>query len=346
MAPGQSSPIILLQPRTTLHTLFPGPQYANELSLLEERTYVGIIGDSLFAMSHTNFPLVSVDYRFSPSRPIGNKGTDHAKEVGLPLMERECTAYGCLVGTRASRGDSASSRFSRLIEAKPPKLLIDGPAADGMTGLPLLLSGGQSPSLWTEYGVQSIILAFCALLGYAAFSSRRTTPRTKASPKFEADTLSAPYETVSNPATEVQEQVTPKLSVVFTDPIPKTAADEGIGDHSDGEGDGDGEVEGEDFKRRRRRRRSRKKFKGDPNGAPPGPDEPGNVGTSEPADANPAQAQSSEREDYVVVPITVAEVTSPAPASASMPESQNFSLAVSDVVLGQSPSILSHSSHF
>jgi hypothetical protein len=352
MNPGQTSPFILCQPRPTLQTLFPGPQYAKELSLLEERTYVGIIGDSLFAMSHANFPLVSVDYRFSASRPIGNGPTDYGKDVGLPIVERECTAYGCLVGTRASRGDSASSRFSRLIEAKPPRLLIDGPAG-AMTNLPLSLPGGESSSLWSEYGMQSIMLALCAIIcatlasgaitGYAQFWNRRSKLRATASPKVEADMRPVANVVASTPVAKEQEQVKSKLAVAFADPPPKIAANEGSGDHSDGEGEGD--EEGEESRRRRRRRRSKKKAKGDPNGVPTAADEPGNVAASDPVEANSPQTQSSEKEDYIVVPVPGTELTDPPAAPTSVPESPNSSLMVSDVILGQFSSSLSYGSH-
>lgn len=344
MSAGQISPFILLQPRPSLHALFPGPQYAKELSLLKERTYVGIIGGSLFAMSHVNFPLVSVDYRFSAPRPIGGGPTDYGKDVGIPIMERECTAYGCLVGTHTSHGDSASSRFSRLIEAKPPKLLIDGPA-DVATAASLSLPGGQPSSLWSEYGVQSIMLAFCVLIcvqsitlasgavaRYAQFWNRSGTLQVQ--PSLEAADIT-PGEAVA-PTAAAEEQVEPKLAVAFANPPPKVASDEGDGDHSDGEGEGD---EGEDSRRRRRRRRGKRKIKGNLNSMPIAGDElrnvaPGNVVAAGPMDADLPQTQPSEKEDYIVVPTAAAEATDPHAASALAVESPNSSLTVSDVVLG------------
>lgn len=337
MTPGQSSPFILLQPRPTLHTLFPGPQFSEELSLLKGRTYVGIVADSLFAMSHTNFPLVDVDYHFSPSRPIRQGAPDSSKDLDLLLMERECTAYGCLVGTRASRGDSTSSRFERLIEAKRPKLLIDGPAAGGLTDPPLSLPGNRPPSRWGGYGMQGIVLVFCALVGYSFLSSRRHAPSAETSLQVEAEMVFSQAGVAPTRVAEETKEVNPKPAVAFVDPPPKIATDEGVGDHSDGEGDGDGE--GEDLRRRRRRRRGKKKSKGDPNGIPTATDEPPNVTVAEPMDVNPnpTQRQSSEKEDYVVVPVPAPEITVPPTALKPLPEPQNSSLTVSDVVLGQFP---------
>lgn len=366
MLAGQSAPIILHQPRPTLHTLFPGQQFAKELARLDERTYVGIIGDSLFAMSHVSYPLVRVDYRF-PHTASDDYSTESASsntDVDLPLVERECTAHGCLVGNHLSRVDSASSRFSRLIEARPPKLLIEGPPLSSpfppaIGGIPLirdpyLLSNGElseSPGFWGSYWAQVSVLSISMLLGCITLLIRRRRSTIPA-PVPKAGVLAGPLEAASKLPPEttplstaasppiLDEQpssatVKPKTTVAFAESPSKPGEDEAGGDDSEGEGD-EG-AEGEELKRKKRRRRGRKKGKVDTLVA---------ISNDEPLKSHQSSSEggsdpSSKQDDFVLVPTPVA-VEPPLPSPISVPISSSpslppsSSLSVSDVVLGQS----------
>lgn len=360
---GQSAPIILHQPRPTLHTLFPGQQFAKELARLDERTYVGIIGDSLFAMSHVSYPLVRVDYRFPhPSADdYGSEPSSSNTDVDLPLVERECTAHGCLVGNHLSRVDSASSRFSRLIEARPPKLLIEGPPLS--SSLPSAIGGISSPrdpfsrpsgegyyssGFWSTYWAQASILSTSLGLGFIALIARRRG--TSNSFISTAETLSNPTTSISEILSEGTQESTPALTSTLDEQPPtavgkpkttvafvessKPIEDEAGAD--DSEGDGDEGAESEELKRKKRRRRGRKKGKSDVPAAASG-DEPLHLDQLAPLDerSNP----NNKDNDFVFV-APAATNDSPLPLPPTIPVSlspslpPSTSLSVSDVVLG------------
>lgn len=106
-------PVLLLQPRPRLQDLFP-TRY-QKLTGIEDRTVVGRIGNSLFAMGNVNFPLVNIaqlpDSLLSID-PDKNKGNPNA----LSTTTR-CRDLFCFLGVRLTKRDDASSRLSRLLDS-------------------------------------------------------------------------------------------------------------------------------------------------------------------------------------------------------------------------------------
>ncbi|KIJ27982.1 hypothetical protein M422DRAFT_270834 [Sphaerobolus stellatus SS14] len=84
----------LLQPRPHLEHLFPHRPNSRSRRAhdLPHVTYVGKIGNSLYAMGHENFPLVVFDNTQPLSIPEGE--TDG--EVDIP-----CRGIECLIGARS-----------------------------------------------------------------------------------------------------------------------------------------------------------------------------------------------------------------------------------------------------
>lgn len=368
--PGQTSPLILHQPRPTLYDLFPGAQYHRELSqtLLEERTHIGIVDNSFFAMGHRNYPLVSVDYRFSSGRRASTEPADDETSAtsDVALRERECTSYGCLVGTHIS-SDSSSSRLSRLIEGRPsPKLSIEGPSssdaklryptvggAEAAPWHPLLLPPPtQERSFFQEHTLQGAVLGLCAILGYVMLMMRRTWTQTQPPPS--PTSLVEMTIAVTTPADEIK---SPLPSVPFSD-IPVVSSSGGStggrpadDDFEDGEGEGDAEG-GEDVKKKRRRKRGKKKVTiTAPVDDSTAADNQSSIPSSAVAvtKAGPAStkqpASESDESAYVVVPspappqpaptpvLLPLEAAMPAPAQ-SVPPAPS-SLSVTDTVLGE-----------
>lgn len=107
-SPSRSNPVVLLQPQPRLEQLFPAHSDASPRAahMMPPVTYVGLVGDSLYALGHDNFPLVVFDQTPPLSIPEGDS-------VNNP----PCNGVECLVGAR--KLDSASQWY--------PPLLIDPP---------------------------------------------------------------------------------------------------------------------------------------------------------------------------------------------------------------------------
>ena len=105
--------VLLLQPRPRLQDLFP-TRY-QKLTGIEDRTVVGRIGNSLFAMGNVNFPLVNIAHlpdSVLSIDPDKNKGNPNA----LSTTTR-CRDLFCFLGVRLTKRDDASSRLSRLLDS-------------------------------------------------------------------------------------------------------------------------------------------------------------------------------------------------------------------------------------
>ncbi len=105
--------VLLLQPRPRLQDLFP-TRY-QKLTGIEDRTVVGRIGNSLFAMGNVNFPLVNIAHlpdEVLSIDPHKNKGNPNA----LSTTTR-CRDLFCFLGVRLTKRDDASSRLSRLLDS-------------------------------------------------------------------------------------------------------------------------------------------------------------------------------------------------------------------------------------
>ena len=135
--PSRSNPLALLQPRPRLEHLLP---YYSSRSFqtphnLPETTYVGLVGDSLYAMGHTNFPLVVFDQE--PPRMAIPEG-----DVSV--------SYQCLVGTR---------KFEPNSQWYPPPLLDVVPNIPGLEGQVSLDHIIQSESPSSDGDTKSRLIA-------------------------------------------------------------------------------------------------------------------------------------------------------------------------------------------
>ncbi len=99
-------PICLLQPRAKLQELFP-TKHAQLLGI-KDKTFIGKIGDSLFAMGHLNYPLVNLAQVPVTLRIEGVK-------------PERCNDLECYIGCRYTERDESQSRISRLLDS--PEML-------------------------------------------------------------------------------------------------------------------------------------------------------------------------------------------------------------------------------
>ena len=106
-------PVLLLQPRPRLQDLFP-TKY-QKLTGIEDRTVVGRIGNSLFAMSNVNFPLVNLAQLPEALFSI-DLSKDKEQQNAFSTATR-CRDLFCFLGVRLTKRDDASSRLSRLLDS-------------------------------------------------------------------------------------------------------------------------------------------------------------------------------------------------------------------------------------
>ncbi|KAG8950157.1 bifunctional endoribonuclease/protein kinase ire1 [Tulasnella sp. 424] len=114
----RTDPLILAQPTPALSDLYPSRlKELRELSKQDEVTYVGRVGNSLYALSHNTFPLVI--FSQLPSLPTIDSEHGESREIldtddlGTPLQQ-VCTTLDCLTGPHRTE-TATMSRLSRLI---------------------------------------------------------------------------------------------------------------------------------------------------------------------------------------------------------------------------------------
>ncbi|KAB5588723.1 Serine/Threonine-kinase/endoribonuclease Ire1 [Ceratobasidium theobromae] len=121
--PTKRDPILLLQPTPKLSDLSSASSSAD--MDVPEVTYVGRIDDSLFALSHTNYPLVifsRVGKKQLPRIDDGGKTpTSHSGSNHHASIEK-CYDLDCLTGTRWSQSASHSGLGRLLEEAHIPAI--------------------------------------------------------------------------------------------------------------------------------------------------------------------------------------------------------------------------------
>lgn len=151
IVPNALRPIVLLQPRPKLQELFPTKH--TKLGGMPDKTVINRIGESLFAMSHLNYPLVNIaevpdeDFNGDGWLTIEDGHPHDDNENGTQKTSRknhQCTNLACFVGPRYTEREGAKSRISRLID--PPKdneqVLVARDSGDAdPTGLALVNAG-------------------------------------------------------------------------------------------------------------------------------------------------------------------------------------------------------------
>ncbi|KAG8907860.1 bifunctional endoribonuclease/protein kinase ire1 [Tulasnella sp. 417] len=99
----RSDPLLLSQPKPALSDLYPSrPRELRELSKQDEITWVGRVGDSLYALSQTTFPLVV--FSQLPKLPTEIHEIDDLGD-GLKMA---CTSLNCLTGPHRTEAATMS----------------------------------------------------------------------------------------------------------------------------------------------------------------------------------------------------------------------------------------------
>ncbi|PWZ03630.1 hypothetical protein BCV70DRAFT_154574 [Testicularia cyperi] len=157
-----SRPILVSHPPIPLHRIFPqigddesDPIFDPATSSEHRSAYLGIAGDSLFAMSTPRFPLVAFTSRAVAGLPAGSVDEPIPSSQwsqGLPSSgpgsqwaeERKCSSFGCWLGSYSIHVDvSAEGRLQDSLLGASPLLEIDG-------GRPRLAIGDRPAFPWEE----------------------------------------------------------------------------------------------------------------------------------------------------------------------------------------------------
>ncbi|GAK66148.1 uncharacterized protein PAN0_011d4370 [Moesziomyces antarcticus] len=140
-----SRPILVPHPSIPLHRIFPqigdGRDQESggfgDASPLRRSAYLGIAGDSLYAMSSHRFPLVAFTSRAAAGLPDGSSSPSDSQTwtPGLPPSQRDwahqgqqkCASFGCWLGSYSLQVDpSAEGRLRDSLLGSHPTLEIDG----------------------------------------------------------------------------------------------------------------------------------------------------------------------------------------------------------------------------
>ena len=266
-----SQPIMLEQP----HPLpVDGlPIAFDELQELPETTFIGKIGDDLFAMSRGNFPLVA----FAPLNFVEEMDRvdgEEEEEDSVPVVSN-CVGNACLVGSHRVQ---KSVIPPPSIEPPPIRLGIEAPSSTPSTGLSsttmlpspaapnrsaTILAAIYEPVKSLSGDTQLSALGF-GLLGIAGWLWGKKLWRGKPNATIESTTPSLPLSPprLTTPTLSYNASVAlppPILRDIVKDlpPLPIILLED------DGEGDSDKEdTLGDTPKRKSRRRRGKKSKKG------------------------------------------------------------------------------------
>ncbi|TKY89973.1 hypothetical protein EX895_001271 [Sporisorium graminicola] len=144
-----SRPILVPHPPIPLHRLFPqisehpeqeydAHEYPAALSPRRRSAYLGIAGDSLYAMSSHRFPLVAFTSKAAAGLTDGVNSPASGSEVWIPGLpsshkgwanegQRKCASFGCWLGSYSLQVDStAEGRLRDSLLGSHPTLEIDG----------------------------------------------------------------------------------------------------------------------------------------------------------------------------------------------------------------------------
>ena len=352
--PGRHEATVLLQPRPRLADAFPSR--ASEISQTADKTYIGAINDSLFAMSSHNFPLITLAK--VPDAP--NKADQDARQIEGPpgsssltdvATYQRCQTLECFTGARLSQELSVHSRHLRMISDHVSFRLPEAnnvPSEDtpstaenstrlAIQGLPGPPQPDESSSTnWTMLAAFAVGLMFIWMLVKKVMIAGRSPERPAraveenasrapllSTPSFSATPLPTPQNATDEPSFSLSNS-DPEKGVSFE--LPPAVELPSKEDEAEGHSDKEGEAQPG---KRRRRRRGKKK----PAGA---------VGDGAAADAPVAESSTDGLEGYVKVdaaqdlptlPAVDLPLPTPAPVPVAVPPTS--SLTVSDTVLGQ-----------
>ncbi|SNX85150.1 related to IRE1 - protein kinase [Melanopsichium pennsylvanicum] len=138
-----SRPILIPHPPIPLHRIFPQisdqPESDHDppgqLPPHRRSAYLGIAGDSLYAMSSHRFPLVAFTSKATAGLTDAFSSQAHAWTPGLPSShrdwahqgQRKCASYGCWLGSYSLQVDpTAEVRLRESLLESHPTLEIDG----------------------------------------------------------------------------------------------------------------------------------------------------------------------------------------------------------------------------
>ncbi|SPO28568.1 related to IRE1 - protein kinase [Ustilago trichophora] len=143
-----SRPILVPHPPIPLHRIFPQISehqeqdydrhgYQAALPPRRRSAYLGIAGDSLYAMSSHRFPLVAFTSKATAGLTDGSSShtADNAWSPGLPSSQRDwahegqrkCASFGCWLGSYSLQVDpTAEGRLRDSLLGSHPTLEIDG----------------------------------------------------------------------------------------------------------------------------------------------------------------------------------------------------------------------------
>lgn len=146
-----AQPVMFEQPHPLLVKDLPVD--FNQLQQLPESTFIGRVGDGLFAMSRDHFPLVSFapDHRVVPrldakstEKTYEDDDEDDENDVPSSLPDDEddsqtCRGINCLVGrhrVRPTLSPGGTDRSSQIEAGSPPPLLIEAPPTSSSSSPP------------------------------------------------------------------------------------------------------------------------------------------------------------------------------------------------------------------
>ncbi|KAF8523781.1 hypothetical protein BU17DRAFT_74941 [Hysterangium stoloniferum] len=165
--PSRANPLALLQPRSHLEHLFPKRATSKNRhpNTFPEVTFVGVIGNSLYAMSPQNYPLVVFDQ--TPPKEI--------PEQGLSVTQ-PCEWVQCLTGVRKSEPGlqwyvppqlDAVPAVPALEERVPPR--IDPAGENDVNESVLTIGDGTVRDTQVEWTYAGADLRMWGILGFTVF---------------------------------------------------------------------------------------------------------------------------------------------------------------------------------
>ncbi|PWN46836.1 hypothetical protein IE53DRAFT_382586 [Violaceomyces palustris] len=152
-------PVLVSHPTVPLHRIFPQiadqPSWSTSTHVAggnSKAAYLGVAGESLYAMSGSKFPLVALAPKATAGLPEGDSSSDKATPTAfLPIAagagRERCASYGCWLGSYSIDVDlSAEGALQESLFGKRPLLEIGDGSKDGRSPLPALNDHAANPN--------------------------------------------------------------------------------------------------------------------------------------------------------------------------------------------------------